>query len=85
MNLANNYIPPFVPQNLKWYERDGLMTWYDQSKCIEFLQDLDNHFENTKIINFDIINKKARGKEIPQSTLKNYQTIKKKNCLWISG
>ena len=84
MNLANNYIPPFVPQNLKWYERDGLMTWYDQTKCKEFLQNLDNHFENTKIINFDIISKKARGKEIPQSTLKTDQTIKK-NCLWISG
>ena len=60
------------------------MTWYDQTKCKEFLQNLDNHFENTKIINFDIISKKARGKEIPQSTLKTDQTIEK-NCLWISG
>ena len=60
------------------------MTWYDQTKCKEFLQNLDNHFENTKIINFDIISKKAWGKEIPQSTLKTDQTIKK-NCLWISG
>ena len=54
MNLANNYILLFVPQDLKWYERDRLMTWYDQTKCKEFLQNVDNHFENTKIINFDI-------------------------------
>ena len=71
-------MPPFASQDLKWWERHGKMTWYDQAKCKEFLQNLDNHLENTKTINFDIINKKARGGEIRQSTLKTYQTIKKK-------
>ena len=23
---ANNYVPDYVPSNLPWYERDGLMT-----------------------------------------------------------
>ena len=82
MNLTNNYIPPFVPQDLKWYERNGLMTWYDQTKCKEFLKNLDNHFENMKIINCDIINKKAKGEEIPQSTLKTYLTIPKKKPVY---
>ena len=26
-------IPKFVPNDLKWYERDGLDTWYLQNKC----------------------------------------------------
>ena len=77
MILAINYIPPFVPEDLKYYERDKLISWYDQIKRKEFLQNLNNHFENTKIINFGIINKKAWGEEIPQSTLKTYQTIPK--------
>ena len=66
---------PFVPQDLKWYEKDKLMTWYDQGKCKDFLQDLDSHFENSNIINLHIINKQDRDEEICQTTLKNYQAI----------
>ena len=33
MNCTNKYVPEFIPSDLKWYERDGLMTWYDQVKC----------------------------------------------------
>ena len=51
------------------------MTWYDQRKCKDFLQDLDSHFENSNIVNFNIINKQDSGEEICQTTLKNYQTI----------
>ena len=28
----NVFIPKYVPQNLKWYEKDGLETWYRQIK-----------------------------------------------------
>ena len=45
---VNNYAPEYMPENLPWYERDGLLTWYDQVKCKEFLEDPDAHFKNKK-------------------------------------
>ena len=41
----NVFVPPFVSNELKWYERDGLDTWYKQNKCQEFLQNTNKHFE----------------------------------------
>ena len=35
--IDNTYIPKFVPNNLPWYERNGLNTWYEQNKCNDFL------------------------------------------------
>ena len=29
----NTFVPSYVSPNLKWYERDGLNTWYKQNKC----------------------------------------------------
>ena len=29
----NTYIPNYFPSDLKGYEHDGLLTWYDQRKC----------------------------------------------------
>ena len=37
----NAYIPKFVPKDLPWYERNSLMTWYDQGQCEDFLRDTD--------------------------------------------
>ena len=51
--VANTFVPKYVPKNLKWCKRDGLMTWYDQIKCEEFLEDLNAHFQ--KITNFTSI------------------------------
>ena len=34
------------------------MTWYEQGKCKEFLEDTDAHFRKSKITNFDIIDNK---------------------------
>ena len=45
-------------KNLPRYKRDGLMTWYEQGKCKEFLEDTDGHFRKSKITNFDIIDNK---------------------------
>ena len=28
----NSYVPNYVSNNLKWYERDSLSTWYDDLK-----------------------------------------------------
>lgn len=72
---ANNYVPDYVPSNLPWYERDGLMTWYNQRKCEEFLKNPGENFQKTKITNFDIIHRKPRGEKLPESLLKKYQTI----------
>ena len=80
MNIANKHLPNFVPNKLKWYERDGLLTWYDQIKCERFLGDPERHFNNIKIVNFDIINKWIRGEEVSEQTLTIYQTVKKR-CL----
>ena len=45
---VNDYVPECVPENLPWYERGGLLTWYDQAKCKKFLKDPDAHFKATK-------------------------------------
>ena len=68
--VDNTFIPKYMPNNLKWYERDGLETWYRQSKCNEFLSNMDEHFQKRKIVNFDIIKNEAK-----QDKLKQYQTI----------
>ena len=55
--MNNVFIPKYVPDNLKWYEKDGLETWYRKNKCEEFLSDTDAHFKNRKNINLDMIKK----------------------------
>ena len=70
--FTNAYIPEYVADNLKWYKRDGLDTWYKKSKCDEFLEDTDSYFNKTQIVNFDIIsNHKAIGKK----KFEQYQTV----------
>ena len=51
----NQFIPSFVSNDLPWYEREGLNTWYERGKCQYFLENTDNHFQNLQILNFDII------------------------------
>ena len=68
---TNTYIPEYVSDNLKWYERDGLDTWYKKNKCDEFLEDTDRYFHTAQIINFDII---RNQKQLPKNKLKQYQT-----------
>ena len=38
---THTVIPKYIPKNLKWYERDGLETWYLEGKCNDFLEDTD--------------------------------------------
>ena len=68
--VDNTFVPKFIPSNLKWYEHDGLDTWYLRNKCNEFLEDTDSHFKSWKIVNFDSINN-GETKQI----LKQYNTI----------
>ena len=44
-NCTNNYVPEYVPEDLPWYEKDGLITWYDQIKCQEFSRNSNKHFK----------------------------------------
>ena len=81
MNSMNIYVPKFVPKDLPWYERDGLITQYDQMKCKDFLRNTNNHFREAKIVNFDIIHRQCHGEEVPKHFLKQYQTVDDKSIL----
>ena len=72
----NNYICNYVRDNLPWYERDGLLTYIDKLRYDKFLENPDKHFEETKIVNFDIIYKSIRVEKNPEQTIKDYQTVK---------
>ena len=62
----NNFVPPFVPKDLKLFEKDGLETWYKWSKCEEFLENTDLHFKQRNIINFDMVKNDITDKKIKQ-------------------
>ena len=66
----NKFIPPYVSNDLKGYERDGLETWYKRNQCEEVLENTDLHFQKRKIINFDIIKN-----DISKNKIKQHQQI----------
>ena len=72
--FVNKYIPEAVPSNLKWYERDGLLTYIDQLKYERFNSDPDKYLEKAQVINFDIIHNRCRGGYQTYSD-KHYQTV----------
>ena len=74
--LLNCYVPKFVLKDLPWYERDGLMTWFNQ--CEDFLRDTDQHYNEAKIINLDIIRRECCGEEVRKDPVKHYQTLNDK-------
>ena len=74
MFSKNSFIPPYIKQNLKWLERDGLMTYIDQLQYKRFEEDRDNYLKNVKVINFDIINHELKGTPLQKSIL-DYKTI----------
>ena len=66
----NKFISKYIPVDLKWYEKDGLDTWFLRNKCEEIQNNTDLHFKNRHIANFDIIKNNPS-----QETIKQYQTI----------
>ena len=74
---ANSYVPPYVSPGLKWYERDGLMTYIDRPKYEKFEKDRDSYLQNAKITDFDIIHHECRGDEL-QNSYKHYKTVNEK-------
>ena len=76
MFSKNSYIPPYVKPDLKWFERDGLMTYIDRLAYERFEEDRDNYLENIKVIDFDIINHELKGTTLEKDIL-TYKTIYK--------
>ena len=74
--VDNVYIPKYVSDNLKWYERDGLDTWYLKNKCDVFLQDTDLHFQQRRILNFDVIENGVSEKTFKQYNQIDHEEIK---------
>ena len=67
MFCKNSYIPPFVKKDLKWFERDGLLTYIDRLNYKHFEEDRDRYLKNVKIVNFDIINHQLRSTPLEKS------------------
>ena len=71
---VNKFVPNYVPENLKWFERNGLLTYTDQLKYSEFSSDPDKDLKEAEIVNFDVINARCRGDK-QSLTDKHYQTV----------
>ena len=67
---SNTLAPKCVPANLKWDQKDGLNTWYLQGLCSDFIEDVNNHFSNIQITNFDMINN-----NLPEDKIQQYKTF----------
>ena len=64
------FIPKYIPEDLKCYEKDGLDTWFLRNKCEIFFNNTDLHFKKRHIFNFVMIKNNPS-----QETIKQYQTI----------
>ena len=76
--FANIYVPECVSENWSCYERDGLMTYFDQLKWKEFIFDPDAPIKNNKVTNFKKIHAQFRGTPYTHSD-QFYQTVREKN------
>ena len=77
MFSKNSFIPPYVKKDLKWFERDGLMTYIDRLNYERFEIDRDNYLENVNVVNFDIINHQLLGTPLEKDII-TYKTVQKK-------
>ena len=73
----NEFVPLYVPPNVKYFERDGLETWYRQNKCQDFLENTEKYFAQRKIMNFHMINEKLDKKTIQQYQIVNNKKIER--------
>ena len=76
MTARSSYIPPYIKDNLKWYEKEGLITHFQQREYQEFKRNRDAYINETKILNFDIIHHICRGDKL-EKTIKEHNTVKK--------
>ena len=73
----SKFIPPYISNDLKWYERDGLETCYRRNQCEEFLENTDLHFQKRKIINSDIIKNNISKNKLTQYQQIHHDEVKK--------
>ena len=59
-----------MPENLPWYERDGLMMYIDQMKYKEYSENKDQYLKNVEVVNFDMIHNPCSG--IPLQKSENF-------------
>ena len=71
----DKFIPKYIPNDLKWYEKDGLETWYLKNKSNDFLTNPDEYFEKMNIVNFDIIKGNVSGEKMKQFNSIDHQEI----------
>ena len=76
MFSKNSFIPPYVKNNLKWFERDDLITYIDRLNYERFENDRDNYLENVNVVNFDIINHELLGTPLEKDII-TYKTVHK--------
>ena len=67
MFCKNSFIPPYIKPNLKWFERDGLLTYCDCLAYERFENDRDSYLKNVKVINFNIIHNQILSTPLEKS------------------
>ena len=76
--LVTKYITEVVPNDLKWYEKNELLTYIDQLKYERFTQDPDKYLEKAEVVNFEMThNRCSRDKRT--ISVKYYQTVFQSN------
>ena len=73
----NGYFPQYTKENLKWYERDGLLTYYDLLKYKGRSRDSEKSLNNITVINVDITDNEWKGYRMGK-TKKEYKAITSK-------
>ena len=72
--LTNSYIPKKTEKKrYEWYKHD-LMTYIDNLKYKQFVEDMDSNFSRAEIPNFDLIHHQCRGDKL-QNSRRHYETI----------
>ena len=72
--LTNSYIPKKrEKKKYEWCEHD-LMTYIDNLKHEQFVEDMDSHFSRVKISNFDLIHHQCCGDKL-QNSRRHCETI----------
>ena len=73
--LMNLYIPK-MPEKKKREQYDhDLLTYFEDLKYEESIENMDSHFANAKVINLDIIHHECQGDKL-NNPREYYQTIK---------
>ena len=81
-NFSKGNIPQYGKPDLKWYERDELLSYYYQLKYNEFIKSPDDWLESIEVVNFDTIHNKCRGDKMSKR-VKDYKIVKRENFFLI--